>query len=298
MKRKLFNDLPLHFMIIPGFILVLIFSYGPMLGIVIAFQKYIPARGILDSKWIGFGNFSYVLEIPGIFQILWNTIYISLMKIIAGIAVPIIVSLMLNELTKQWFKRGIQTIIYIPHFLSWIILGGVLIDILSPTSGLVNQFLGVFNIKPIYFLGDNQWFPFTLVISDIWKEVGFSTIVYLAALTGIDPSLYEAAVVDGASRWRQTWHITLPGMIAIIILMSTLSLGNILNAGFDQVFNLYNPQVYDSGDIIDTFVYRLGLVDAQFGPATAVGLFKSIVSFIFISSAYWLSYRFANYRIF
>ena len=191
-----------------------------------------------------------------------------------------------------------QTLIYLPYFLSWVILSGVLLDILSPSQGIVNQLLQGIGIKPIFFLGDNRWFPFTLVISNEWKEFGFSTIVYIAAILGINPSLYEAAVVDGASRWRQTWHITLPGMAPIIVLMATLSVGNILNAGFEQVFNLYSPIVYQSGDIIDTFVYRIGMVDAQYGVATAVGLFKSVISFILISLSYVLAYRFANYRIF
>jgi len=186
----------------------------------------------------------------------------------------------------------------LPHFLSWIILGGILIDILSPSSGIVNQFLGLFGIESIYFLGDNSWFRPVLVLSDVWKEFGFNTIVYLAALTGINPALYEAAIVDGAGRWKQTLNVTLPGMMPIIVLTMTLALGNVLNAGFDQVFNLYSPQVYESGDIIDTFVYRIGLVDAQYGVATAVGLFKSVVSFTFITASYYLAYRFANYRIF
>ncbi|MBO9606702.1 MAG: sugar ABC transporter permease [Paenibacillaceae bacterium] len=298
MKKRRINDWPLHYMIVPGFLLVLVYSYGPMAGIVIAFEKFIPTKGIFGSRWIGGDNFVYVLQIPGIYRIVWNTVYIAFMKIALGIAAPITVALLLNELGKAWFKRTVQTVIYVPHFLSWVILGGIMIDILSPTSGLVNQALGWLGAKPIYFLGDNRWFPFTLVLSDIWKELGFGTIIYLAALTSIDPSLYEAAIVDGAGRWKQTLHITLPGMMPIIVLMATLSLGNILNAGFDQVFNLYNPQVYESGDIIDTFVYRLGLVDAQYGPATAIGLFKSVVSFLFISGAYTLAYRFANYRIF
>ena len=269
-----------------------------MAGIVIAFQKFIPAKGFFGSQWIGWGNFEYVMDLPSTLQILWNTIYISFMKILAGFAFPLTAALMLNEMNNKFAKRSIQTIIYLPHFLSWVILGGILIDILSPSEGILNKAIGIFGVESIYFLGDNKWFPITLVLSDVWKEFGFGTIVYLAAISGIDPSLYEAAIVDGAGKWRQTWHITLPGMRAIIILLIVLSLGNVLNAGFDQVFNLYSPQVYESGDIIDTFVYRIGLVDAQFGVATAVGLFKSVVSFLFITISYYLAYRFADYRIF
>ncbi|MFD0715024.1 ABC transporter permease [Paenibacillus sp. GCM10027626] len=289
---------PLHLMLLPGLIFVLVYSYGPMLGIVIAFQKFMPAKGIFHSPWSGWDNFRYVLDMPDAMRILKNTVIIALLKIIAGFIVPVVVSLLLNEVRKDLFKRSFQTLIYLPHFLSWIILGGILIDVLSPSSGIVNQFLGLFGIEPIYFLGDNSWFRPVLVISDVWKEFGFNTIVYLAALTGISPALYEAAIMDGAGRWRQTFHITLPGMLPIIVLTMTLAMGNVLNAGFDQVFNLYSPQVYESGDIIDTFVYRIGLVDAQYGVATAVGLFKSVVSFTFISVSYYLAYRFANYRIF
>ncbi|BBH18717.1 sugar ABC transporter permease [Paenibacillus baekrokdamisoli] len=289
---------PLHLMLLPGLILVLVYSYGPMLGIVIAFQKFMPAKGVFDSKWAGLDNFRYVLELPDSSRVLWNTVIIAFLKIVIGFIVPIIVALLLNEVRKEVFKRSIQTLVYLPHFLSWIILGGILIDVLSPSSGILNQLLGWFGISPIYFLGDNSWFKPVLVITDVWKEFGFNTIVYLAALTSINPALYEAAIVDGAGRWKQTWHITMPGMLPIIVLTLTLSMGSVLNAGFDQVFNLYSPQVYESGDILDTFVYRIGLVDAQYGVATAVGLFKSIVSFVFISVSYYLAYRLANYRIF
>jgi putative aldouronate transport system permease protein len=297
-ERKWAYTLPLHLMIIPGLILIIIYSYGPMLGIVIAFQKFVPAKGIFGSHWFGLGNFKYAMSLPDTWQILWNTVFISFMKIVAGLIAPVTTALLLNEIHKEFLKRSFQTLVYLPHFLSWIILGGILIDVLSPSIGIVNQFLGVLGIPSIYFLGDNHWFPYVLVTSDVWKEFGFNTIVYLAALTSINPTFYEAAIVDGANRWKQTLHVTIPGMLPIIVLLTTLSLGNVLNAGFDQVFNLYSPQVYQSGDIIDTFVYRIGLVDAQYGVATAVGLFKSAVSLVFISLSYFLAYRLANYRIF
>nr|WP_192894660.1 ABC transporter permease subunit [Paenibacillus contaminans] len=289
---------PLHAMILPGFLIVLIYSYGPMFGLMIAFKKFMPSKGIWGSPWVGWDNFQFILSLPDTSQIIRNTIIIAVMKMIAGLVVPITISLLLNEVRKALFKRTIQTLIYLPHFLSWIILGGILIDLLSPSQGIVNKVLGLFGVEPIFFLGDNRWFRFTLVTSDVWKEFGFSTIVYLAALTSINPALYEAAEIDGANRWRQTWHITLPGMLPIIVLLGTLSLGNVLNAGFDQVFNLYSTPVYETGDIIDTFVYRIGIQKAQYGIATAIGLFKSVVSLVFISVSYILAYRFANYRIF
>jgi putative aldouronate transport system permease protein len=220
------------------------------------------------------------------------------LKIGGNLIIPIVVALLLNEIGKSFIKRGVQTLVYLPHFLSWVILAGILKDILSPSEGIVNQMIAFLGFEPIYFLGDNRWFRFTLIVSDIWKEFGFNTVVYMAALTGISPSLYEAAVVDGASRWKQTLHITLPGMAPIIILLATLSLGNVLNAGFDQIFNLYTPVTYETGDVLDTLVYRIGVVDAQYSVSAAVGLFKSVISLFLISVSYWLAYRVANYRIF
>jgi len=297
-KRKLLKEIPLHIMLIPGVILLLVYSYIPMMGIVIAFQRYVPIKGLFGSDWVGWDNFRFVLQMPDIGQVVWNTIFIAVMKIMAGLITPIIIALLLNEINKAVIKRGIQTLIYLPHFLSWIILGGILIDILSPSEGIVNQLLKGIGIEPIFFLGDNSWFPYVLVGSDVWKEFGFATIVYLAAITSIDPSLYEAAVMDGAGGWRRAWHITLPGMRPVVILLATLSLGGILSAGFDQVYNLYSPPVYESGDVLDTLIFRIGLVDAQFGVATAIGLFKSFISMVLIGVSYVLAYRFANYRIF
>ncbi len=286
-------------MILPGFITLLIFSYLPMAGVVIAFQKFIPAKGLFGhQKWVGFKNFKYVLDMPNFNSIMWNTISIAIMKIALGLIVPIIFAILINEVTNNTLKRGIQTLIYLPHFLSWVVLGGILIDILSPSGGILNSLIKSLGFQPIFFLGDNKWFPSTMVLTETWKEFGYGTIIYLAAITGIDPSLYEAAHMDGANRWKQTLHITLPGMKMVIVLLLVLSLGNVLNAGFDQIFNLYSPPVYQSGDIIDTFVYRIGLLEAQYGVATAVGLFKSVVSFTLISVSYFFAYKFADYRIF
>lgn len=292
------REWPLHLMLIPGLIFVIVFSYIPMAGIIMAFQKYIPTKGLFGSPFVGLKNFNYMFVYPDIGRIFFNTVYISVMKIVAGLFIPITIAILLNEMSRQWIKRTFQTLVYLPHFMSWVLLSGILIDVLSPTTGVLNQVFGLFGIKPIYFLGNNHWFPYVMVVSDVWKEFGYGTIVYLAALTSINPSLYEAAEIDGAGRWKQTLNITIPGMMPIIVLMFTLNIGNVLNAGFDQIFNLYSPQVYESADIIDTFVYRMGVEQSQFGFATAVGLLKSIVSFIFISVSYVLAYRFANYRIF
>lgn len=298
-KNRLKREIPLHLMLMPGVILTLIYCYVPMLGMKIAFQKFIPAKGFFgEQKWVGLDNFTYLLHMPGAMAALRNTVVIAFFKIILGIIVPITVAILLNEVRSNKFRRTVQTAIYLPYFLSWVVLGGVMIDILSPSSGIVNQFLGLFGIEPIFFLGSNKWFQPTIIATDIWKGFGFGTVVYLAAITGIDPSLYEAATMDGANRFQKMWHVTLPGIRMIVVLMCVLALGNVLNAGFDQILNLYSPQVYETGDIIDTFIYRIGLIDAQFGPATAMGLFKSAVSCLFISVSYYIAYKFFDYRIF
>ena len=284
-------------MLIPGVLLVLYFSYVPIAGNVIAFMNYQPLAGLLRSKWVGFSNFSYLFKLPGTFQIIWNTVYIATMKIVLGLVFPIALTLLMNEVASRKFKRTLQTLIYIPHFMSWIILSGIFLALLS-LNGPLNTIIKTLGFQPVYFLGNNAVFPFTMAFTDTWKETGFSTIIYMAALTSIDPSLFESAEVDGANRWQMVWHISLPGILPIIILMGTLSLGNILNAGFEQIFTLYSPQVYKSGDIIDTFVYRLGMIQAQYGPATAMGLFKSVISFGLISLSYFLASKFANYQIF
>lgn len=293
------KELPFHLFLLPAVIIVFIYMYVPMGGLIIAFQKFIPAKGLFGKqKWIGLDNFVFLYNLPNAMQALRNTIVIAFWKIVLHLVIPIMVSILLNELSSAWYRRSVQTLIYLPHFLSWIIFGGILIDILSPSSGLVNRFLGIFGVKPIFFLGSNDWFQFTVIATDVWKEFGFGTIVYLAAITNIDPTQYEAATIDGANRFQRIIHVTIPNMRMIIVLMMVLSLGNVLNAGFDQVYNLYSPQVYETGDILDTFIYRIGLLEAQFGVATAMGMFKSLVSTVFISVSYYCAYKFADYRIF
>nr|WP_230400113.1 ABC transporter permease subunit [Novisyntrophococcus fermenticellae] len=286
-------------MLLPGILITFIFSYIPMLGMKIAFQKFIPAKGLFgDQIWNGLDNFTYLINMPGAMTALKNTIIIAFWKIILGIIIPVIVALMLNEVRSSKLRRSVQTAIYLPYFLSWVIFAGILIDILSPSGGVVAQMLRVIGVDPPFFLGSNKLFQPTLIWTDIWKSFGFGTIVYLAAITGVDTSLYEAATMDGAGRLQKMWHITLPGIRMVVVLMSVLALGNVLNAGFDQVQNLISPQVYSSGDILDTFIYRIGLIDAQFGPATALGVFKSAVSCLFISVSYYVAYKFFDYRIF
>lgn len=296
---KIRKTWPLHALLLPAVIYAVIFEYVPMLGIAMAFQEFKPWLGILGSPWVGLEHFRYMFTYPDSIQVIWNTLVIATLKIATGITVPFIFALLLNEVRKAFFKRFVQTLVYLPHFLSWVILGGILIDLLSIKFGLVNRILtGAFGIEPIFFLGDGNWFRFTVVVSDIWKEFGFSAIVYLAALAGVNPNLYEAAEIDGASRWKQTLHITIPSVMPVVVVVATLALGKILNAGFDQIFNLYNPLVYNKGDIIDTFVYRVGLLGGNYSFGTAVGLFKSAVGLILIAVTYRLAYKLADYRIF
>ncbi|MFD2611615.1 ABC transporter permease [Paenibacillus gansuensis] len=289
---------PLHALLLPGALLLLIFNYAPMLGLVMAFQDYKPWTGFAGSEWVGLQHFRTMFEFDEVKQVIWNTLWIASFKIIFHLLVPLFFALMLNEVRGMLFKRSIQTLVYLPHFLSWVILGGILIDILSPSGGLVNQVIVFFGGEPVFFLGNGTWFRITLIATDVWKDYGFGAIVFLAAIAGINPELYEAALMDGANRWKQTLSVTLPSVLPIVIVVGTLSLGNILNAGFDQIFNLYNALVISKGDIIDTYVYRAALLQGNFGFGAAVGVFKSVVSLVLIAIAYRMAYKFANYRIF
>lgn len=286
-----------YLMLLPGLIWLVLINIVPMSGIVMAFQDFNPGAGIWKSDWIGLENFEYMFVLSDSKTVLLNTIYIAVLKIIGNLIVPLVFALMLNELRMQIVKRWVQTIVYLPHFLSWVILSGILLDVFA-FQGPVNSLLGTFGIEPVLFFARADLFPYIIVGSDVWKEFGFNTIIYLAALTSINPALYEAAAIDGATRMKRLWHVTLPGITTTIVLLAVLSLGNVLNAGFDQIFNLYNPLVYSTGDIIDTWVYRAGLQNLQFSLATAMGLLKSVVSFILIVVSYLLASKFANYRIF
>ncbi|MCM2997770.1 ABC transporter permease subunit [Paenibacillus cellulositrophicus] len=295
--RTLKKEYILHLMLLPGVIVTLIYAYGPMAGLVMAFQQFEPLSGFFHSKFVGFDNFKYVFAMPDFRQVLWNTIVIAVIKMVLFLLVPLILALLLNEVTKRWFSRFIQSAVFLPFFLSWTVLGGVIIELFS-LSGPVNGLLTGMGLKPIMFMLDNEWFRGIVIGSDVWKGMGYNMIVMLAAITGINATLYEAAEVDGAGRWKQMIHITLPGMAPILILLGVLSLGGILNAGFEQILIMYNPTVYEGADIIDTFVYRLGMFSQQFGPAAAVGLFKSAISLVLVSLTYYAAYKYNNYRIF
>ena len=227
-----------------------------------------------------------------------NTLIIAIQKIAVNIIVPLVVALLLNEVKNRVFKKSVQTIIYIPYFFSWVILGGILMSILSPTTGVVNQIIQALGMKKINFLGNLNTIQPVFITTHIWKEVGYNTVIFLAALTSIDPALYEAASVDGAGYYKQMTQITLPSLVPMILLVTILGMGNILNAGFDQVFNLYAPVVYEKADIIDTFVYRVGMDQLQYSVSTAINLFKSVISLILITSSFKLAQKYAGYKIF
>ena len=292
-KKQLFY----HGMMLPGMIFLTLFSFIPMFGIIMAFQNYIPAKGILKSKFVGLTNFKFMFTLPDSRQIFINTLVIAIAKIVLGIVIPVCFALLLNEIRHKAMKKTVQTIVYLPHFLSWVVLATVIQYIFS-YDGPINLVLEMLKIDPIMFMGSNRWFRTIMIITESWKEFGYGSIIYLAALTGIDPGLYEAASIDGANRWKKLIYITLPGIVPIILITTTMSLPNILNAGFDQIFNLYNPLVYETADIIDTYVYRVGMLQRQYSLATAVGLIKSIIGMILIICANKIVTTFSDRRMF
>lgn len=297
MIKRLKKEWPFHLLLLPGVILTFIFSYLPIYGIIMAFQNYNPGLGFWGSPWVGLENFKLVFSTPQFVTSIYNTFYISFFKIVIQTLSSVVFALLLNELRATKAKRLFQTIVYIPNFISWVIMAGILINLLA-SDGLVNMMLKAIGLRPVQFISNRGVFPWTMILTDVWKTFGFGTVVYLASITSIDPELYEAAVIDGAGRWKQTLYVTLPMLYSIIILMTVLGLGNVLNAGFDQIYNLYSPAVYPTGDIIDTFVYRLGLQNGKYAIGTAVGLFKSVVSCTLISLSLYTAYKFANYRVF
>ena len=288
---------PLYAMFVPGLVALAIFSYYPMYGIVMAFQDYNPGLGFVKSPWVGLENFRSIFANPDFYNIVRNSFVIATFKIVTLQIAAVALALLLNEVVSMWFKRVLQTVLYLPYFLSWVVLGGILLDMLS-SRGVVALAFRALGLDSPMFLGSNTWFVPTLVVTNIWQSVGWSTIIYLAALTAVDPQLHEAAAIDGAGRWQRVRHITLPAIASTVVLLACLNLGNVLQAGFDQVFTLYNPAVYATGDILDTYVYRVGLISARYSLGAAIGLFKSVMGFILIVTAYRLADKFAGYSIF
>jgi putative aldouronate transport system permease protein len=284
-------------MMLPGMLWLILFSIVPMFGIVMAFQNYNPGQGIFHSQWVGLDNFKYMFQLSDSRTVILNTFLIAIGKIVFNLLVPLIFAILLNELKNLRYKKWIQTVVYLPHFLSWVIMATIVIGIFG-YYGVVNHIVTLTGGKPQLFMADAGIFRQLLIGTEVWKEFGYNAIIFLAALTGVNLNLYEAAAIDGANRWQLIRHITIPALSTTVVLLGVLSLGNVLNAGFDQVYNLYNPLVYSTGDIIDTWVYRLGLQNLQFSLATAAGLFKSVISFVLIVISYRLAYRYADYTVF
>lgn len=292
LRLDVWKEWELYLLLVPGLVFLLLFKYTPMYGIIIAFKDFNIFAGFADSPWVGFKHFERLFTSPDFSVVLINTIIISLLKIGILFPLPIVIAIMLNEMRKLFFKRWIQTIIYLPHFLSWVIVSGLFIDLLSTNGGLVNKLLVALNMEPIAFFLDNSVFRGLLVTSAGWKETGWSTIVYLAAFTTIDPQLYEAAKIDGAGKMKQLIHVTLPGIAPIIVLMFILRLGNIMEAGTEQILVMYNPVVYKVSDVIGTYVYRMGLGNQDYSFTTAVGLFEAVISFALIITGNALSRKY------
>lgn len=268
-------------MLLPAIVFLFVFNYIPMYGASIAFKDFWITKGILGSPWVGFDHFEQLFKTDKFWQVFRNTIEINLLRLVFGFPAPILLAILLNEVRLKWFKRSIQTIVYLPHFISWVTISGIIFSLLS-NEGLVNKVITAFGGDSVNFLTSNGMFRPLLVLSGIWKEIGWGTIIFLAALSGVNPDLYEAATVDGANRFKQIVHITLPSLLPIISILLILNFGSMMTGGFDQVFNLYNTMVYESGDVIDTYVYRIGLTQGKYSIATAIGLFLNVINFVLL----------------
>lgn len=275
----------LYVLLIPGFIYLLIFKYIPMFGIVIAFQDFNLTKGIWGSDWVGFEHFRYLFQSDDFFKILRNSLIISFYQVLFGFPAPIVLAIMLNEIRNLLFKRVAQTVLYLPHFISWVVISGIIINMLSPSSGWVNRLIVDFGGEPIHFLLKPEFFRTILVSAEIWKELGWGTIIYLAALTSVDPSLYESATIDGANRLQKIWYISIPSIATTIVIILVLRVGSVLDIGFEQIFLLYNPATYEVADVFETYTYRVGLLEGRLSFTAAVGLFKSVVGLIMIVMA-------------
>lgn len=272
----------LYLLCLPGLLYLILFKYLPMKGMLIAFQDYNIVEGILGSKWVGFDHFIRFFSGEDFGTVFGNTLKISLLQLLFGFPAPVILAILLNELRDGKYKKSMQTISYLPHFLSWVVVAGMMTTILSPSSGMVNAVIQAFGGEPIYFMAEKEMFVPMLIISAIWKEIGWGSVVYLAALSGINAEISDAAAIDGASRLQKIIYIFIPAIFPTVAIMLIMRMGGILDSGFDQIFNLYTPATYDVADVLDTYVYRMGVTSYQYGFSTAVGLFKSVVGIIMV----------------
>ncbi|WP_424768467.1 ABC transporter permease [Paenibacillus sp. sgz302251] len=291
MLRHMKRDRQLLILFIPCIIFYGLFRYGPLYGMIIAFKDYSVFTGILESEWVGLKHFSKFFASSDFWLLFKNTLLLGFYTLIIGFWFPIILALLLNEVRVKWFKKSVQTLSYLPAFLSVVIISSMIIDFLSPNQGIFNQLLAALGFEKIYFLIDPSWFRSIYVVSDIWSSVGYEAIIFMAAIAGISPTLYEAAKVDGASRRHMMWHITLPGIMPTIIIMFILKTGSMIRIGYEKVLLLYNPMTYEVADVFSTYVYRKGLLESNYSYAAAVGLFEALVAMIMLLSANYLSKR-------
>lgn len=287
----------LYLMLIPGIVFFLVYRYIPIGGLVVAFQDYKVYKGIGGSEWVGFDHFKYLFNSSDFFKITKNTLVLSLLDLAIVFPVAIVLALMLNEVRNMAFKKTVQSIVYLPHFLSWVIVGGMVITFLS-MEGPLNQFLGLFGYEPTIFIQESSYFRAIVIVSSMWKEIGWSSIIFLAAMSGVNPSLYEAARMDGAGRFRMMWSITIPSILTTILILFLLRIGQLLDLSFEQIYVLYNAAVYDVGDVLDTYIFRNGIEQGLYSYTAAIGMFKSVVGFIMLFGANYLSRRFTQSSLF
>ena len=291
LKKELKKHLPFYLFLLPAIILVILFCYMPMEGLVIAFKDYKMARGIEGSQWVGLKHFQALFSDPNFYRVLSNTLKISILTLLTTFPVTIVFTLLVNEIVNARFKSVVQTITYMPHFLSWVVVGTFVYQLLSPTGGVVNAILiklGVLD-KPLYFMAQKDMFVPIYLIANLWKTTGYSIVIYLATISGIDTTMYDAASIDGANRFHRILYITLPAMFPTMCTMLILNIGSLVSVGFDPVFNLYNDATYQTADVISTYVYRKGMVESRYDFSTAIGLFQNVVSLALVMVANWFA---------
>lgn len=294
LMRDILRDRWLYMMLLPGIAYFIVFKYVPMYGVTMAFQDYKPHLGMLNSPWVGMKHFERFFAEPQFWMLFRNTVLLAVYNLVFFFPMPIILALMLNEVRSGGYKRFVQTLIYIPHFVSWVVVVGIFYLLLTTENGVLNEIIFRLTGDKIAFLLDPDWFRTMIISQSIWKEVGWGTIIFLAALAGVDLQLYEAARMDGAGRWRQLWHITLPAIRSTIIILLILRLGNFLDSGFEHIFLMLTPTNRDVGDVFDTYVYVKGMTQAQYSYSAAVGLFKSVVGLVLVLGSNWLAKRFGQ----
>lgn len=282
LKSRLYKYRWLYLFLLPAIIWYVIFAYGPIYGLQIAFKDFKILKGIEGSEWVGLKHFIKMFETKAFWQATRNTLVISLLKLVFVSTSGLGLALLLNEVTHHKYRTLVSSVTMLPHFFSWVVIGSILLEILSPSSGLVNQIILFFGGTPIYFLGEDGWFRFWVIASDMWESAGWNSIIFIAAIGGISPELYEAAQIDGAGRWKQLTNVTLPCIAGTIVVVMVLKVGSMMNAGFDQIYNMYNSAVMDTADILDTYVYRQGIESSKFSYSTAVGLFKNVINLILV----------------